>query len=567
MQNRRRTPRLALALTLLALLLPAGALAAPTGSQITAPADPTFVTIDQANVGSLHVEGTTTGGTGDVDIRCYHGDTSDLIAGPVPVANGAFATDVALTKPLYDSLTYPKPYCVLRAVPAATFPAAAPDQASPFQGPHVAWGRTDPITLGPIGAPNPADQLFDFAINHAQSRGYNDYDSAGSCGLCDSYLFDPVTFKGSNPIWYENAALFANIPNTPKTRSAVRVDGIDVYNPTSAGWANNALKNNPGYPALSFSSSVDPLTGDLTIHETDPFVACTQQPATYPPSDATCAAFAPPVITLDRSIVQDHDGRQVTITDRFKSNDAQAHSLDAVYDDTNENYAAIPGTGHDSLYDFSWTGDGFTTYDDGTQIVPPSTAPATLFVKSDQTTPDAGDSKNPIGALTYGTPPSEITVRHNANHTNNTGEWQERYLRTVPATGDLVITHVYSQDYSLASVEALAQAAAIPAPVTDTAQDPPALVSGGDPLPTSTGSSSATRLPVFTPPAKCKVPKLRGRTVRSAKRLLVKAHCRIGKLTRKASSRVRPRRVIASKPRAGSLRTRGARIALTVATR
>jgi hypothetical protein len=347
----------------------------------------------------------------------------------------------------------------------------------------------------------------------------------------------------------------------------VQVDGIDVYNPSGAAWADATMQNNPGFPALGYSTSVNPLTGDLTIHETDPFVACTPQAATYPPSDATCPAFAAPVITLDRTIVQDHDGRQVTITDRFTSNDAQEHSLDAVYDETNEDDAAIPGTGHDSRYNFSWTGDGFTSYADGTQIAPPATAPATLFLKSDQTTPDGGDSKNPIGALTYGsTPPSEIKVNHSADHASVMGDWQERYLRTIPATGELVITHVYSFDYSLASVEALAQRVVVPAPDGGDQQDAAGPTTGGDPLPITTASSTATPALAVAPPAKCKVPKLRGRTLRSAKRLLVNAHCRVGKLTRKASSRVRAGRVISSKPRPGSVRARGTRITLALAT-
>ena len=66
---------------------------------------------------------------------------------------------------------------------------------------------------------------------------------------------------------------------------------------------------------------------------------------------------------------------------------------------------------------------------------------------------------------------------------------------------------------------------------------------------------------------KCKVPKLRGRTLRTAKRMLVRNHCRLGKVTRKATTRMRPGRVLVSKPRAGSKRPRGTRIAVRLSKR
>jgi hypothetical protein len=51
-------------------LAPSVAAAAPTASQITTPANPTFATIDPELPQSLQITGATSGGEGDVDIRC-----------------------------------------------------------------------------------------------------------------------------------------------------------------------------------------------------------------------------------------------------------------------------------------------------------------------------------------------------------------------------------------------------------------------------------------------------------------------------------------------------------------
>jgi hypothetical protein len=550
------------ACTLVALGAPVGALAAPTASQITSPASPAAVTYDQENPGSFHVAGTTSGGTGNVDLRCYWGASSALVASALTVTNGAFAADVPLTGAQFAALD--SNYCVLRAVPAGTTPPAPPGQPSPFEGPETGWGGTTQNRLGPAGAPNPADTLYDYRWHRVQKRAYNGYYSAGDCGLCETSLFDPTTFANSHQIWYQGAALWSVEPTKGvPTQSAVQVDGVDVYNPAGArAGFSHVLQNNPGFPALAYASSVDPITGDLTIIETDPFVSCSPQPAVYPPSDLTCSAFAPPVVTLERKIVQDHQGLKVTISDNWRSNDGLPHQLDARYAEgtASDNYAL---QGHETRYDFSWTGAGFTAYADGTDIAPPPSAPASVYVKTDATTPESGDGTNPFGAVTYRTTPSSIRVLDgSASPTNGYDTWFARYQRTIPASGDLVIEQVYSHDYSLTGVRAIE---------ADTGQAPPAagdLTTPAAPV-DATVTPAPTTVAASTPasaPVKCKVPKLRGRTLPAAKRLLRHNHCRLGKVTRKASARMRPGRVLASTPRAGSRRASGARIAVRIAS-
>jgi hypothetical protein len=572
-------------LALVALAVPAGALAAPTATQIVEPADPAYVDLDAANPGALHVTGTTSGGTGDVDLRCFIGSDSKLVASAVPVSNGNFVVDVPLTQALGSALGYPRPYCVMRAVPTGTSPAAPPDQVSPFQGPHVGWGEDRPNTLGVAGSPvNPPGTLWDYGIERAQAKAYNDYYSAGSCGLCDTYLIDPLTLQSTNAIWWANAALYKVVPFDGGTRSEVRIDGVDVYNPGGLSGGANELKNNPGFPALTYSKSVDPATGDLTIHETDPFVACSPQPATYPPTDVTCPTFAAPAVTLDRTIVQDHDGLQVTFTDHWHSNDQKPHQLEAIYDDSNAD-ANSDQAGHESSYDFPWScSPGFKPYGNDVDIRPPAAGPVTLYIKSDATTPDTGDGKNAFGALTYATPPDAIHIQKTpASDHAPYGDWQTHYLRTVPASGDLVITQVYSHDFALASVKALAQEAEQALPPVAGAELQPCAVDPG-PAADDSGASTATTTPSETtveaakvsttsliPPAalpaaavKCHVPRLHGRTLRGAKRILRLAHCRLGTVTRTTRARVRPGRVVRSTPRAGTIRRAGKHIAVVV---
>jgi serine/threonine-protein kinase len=64
---------------------------------------------------------------------------------------------------------------------------------------------------------------------------------------------------------------------------------------------------------------------------------------------------------------------------------------------------------------------------------------------------------------------------------------------------------------------------------------------------------------------RCVVPRLKGKKLAAAKKALRKAHCAVGKVTkRRAGVRLRGK-VLSSKPRAGSKRPAGTRVALIVA--
>jgi beta-lactam-binding protein with PASTA domain len=61
----------------------------------------------------------------------------------------------------------------------------------------------------------------------------------------------------------------------------------------------------------------------------------------------------------------------------------------------------------------------------------------------------------------------------------------------------------------------------------------------------------------------CVVPKVKGKKLRAAKRALVRAHCRPGKVTRRYS-RIRRGRVISQRPRPGKHLKPGAKVRLVV---
>jgi len=66
----------------------------------------------------------------------------------------------------------------------------------------------------------------------------------------------------------------------------------------------------------------------------------------------------------------------------------------------------------------------------------------------------------------------------------------------------------------------------------------------------------------------CAVPRLRGKTARRAKTMLRKANCALGRVSKeKVGKRVRPGRVLRSKPRAGKHISSRAKVAVVVGRR
>jgi VCBS repeat-containing protein len=93
---------------------------------------------------------------------------------------------------------------------------------------------------------------------------------------------------------------------------------------------------------------------------------------------------------------------------------------------------------------------------------------------------------------------------------------------------------------------------------------------------TATTTTDQTPAPVLSPvtpaapaappaaPVRCVVPRLKGKTVAQARRLLTKAHCRAGKITRVSTKKVRRHRVLSTRPSAATRHAKGTVVKLTV---
>ncbi len=68
-----------------------------------------------------------------------------------------------------------------------------------------------------------------------------------------------------------------------------------------------------------------------------------------------------------------------------------------------------------------------------------------------------------------------------------------------------------------------------------------------------------------TTPKRCKVPNVKGKKLKAAKKAIKKARCKVGKVAKKSSKKVGKGRVIATSPKAGAKRKKGFRVKVVVA--
>src|SRR4051794_35638890 len=265
----RRAMFVLLASLALILASAASASAAITASTITSPAQQSvFYYDDIAPVPTFSVSGTTEG-DGNVDIRCYQGTNTRSLASNVPVVGNAFsAAGISV-----DDLTSGP--CIMRAIPTGVVPA----DKSPFGGPVVAMSYADSNT-------DSHGVIYDYYAFGGQFTGSFDYDSLGGCGVDDSYLYNPATFAYSTQFYCNQWIASSNSANTA---TGIQVGGENAYTPTAA--RNEGLTDSVGFPAVTYSVASNPVTGDLTIAESEPIVKCENN--VYPASFATCPVLLP----------------------------------------------------------------------------------------------------------------------------------------------------------------------------------------------------------------------------------------------------------------------------------
>jgi hypothetical protein len=414
--------------------------AAITGSHIDTPTDPSFGIYNQDSPSTIAISGTTTGGTpgvDQVDVVCTNRDGSDVT---VVDAGLTIGLDGSFSDPTVDPNPLTFRHCILRAYPAGTTPA----DPSPFTGPSSMWGYRNFNVI--VTGPN-AGTHMDYYVWAQQQTGAFDYDSAGVCGVCDGYLFNSnldqtaTTFFGND---YFNAKETLVSP----TRSQIQVDGVDAYTPGAAATVNSQAGN---FPATTYNVSQDASNGDTTITESEEIVKCTD--TTFPPNNTKCATFVDTGVTLDRTIVQDHDGHLATVTDDWASTDASTHSLDLL-PENDQDFHDVSGSAAGVAYEFPGE-TGYSTHAPGDVVNFGGGSPGAVFIKQQSSPDDAtGDGQ---GAIIFDRPANPATFINkgviNAFNFHQTG--------TVPDTGALTIRTAYAQAYTCAEVASLAQAAAV----------------------------------------------------------------------------------------------------------
>jgi hypothetical protein len=477
--------------------------AAVTASNITTPSNPSYFIADRdATTQPFTISGTASGGnpaTDKVDIRCYYGTSYVNVATNVPLGSGgSFSVSNGDLSVIRDRL------CRLRAVPAGT----APSNVTPFNGPLVGVGERDSykISTGPNNG-----KLYDYYIYAQQATAAFDYVSTGSCGMYDGYLFDSTLALTTVTFWC-NAGLFSGY-GTGATRSEAQVDGANAYLPWGARRINQDAS---GLPVVTYSYSVDPHTGNLVIHESDPVVKCAD--STYPPTTTSCATFVPTGVTDYRTMTQDHDGHVCWITDVFKNTDGKKHSLDLQWDNFQRFHSS---TGDSTQLAYEFPGQStFATHATNDTVTLPAGAPRTILVKMNGAAD--GDTATGQGAIVYDRPATTAIFHNVATYAE---DFTLQQKTTVPAGGSTTFRFAYVQDFHAANVASLAR--------------------------------TATK--AFTP---CIVPQVTGKGFKAAKGKITHANCSVGKIKRAFSNHVKKGRVISQKPKAGKHLAAGAKVSL-----
>jgi hypothetical protein len=553
-----------------------------TSSTISTPTGGTFqANFDSPDPQTIHVAGTVqtddANASDTVNIICVASSSSyvTLDTGVTVLPDGSFSDDVQYANIYpFDVAT-----CTLRAVEPNSSGAAW----SNFAGPVISYGYVDTYQ---VGSGTNAATTYDWDLLTSQPGGGADYESAGDCGIDYSWIYRNGV-EGAYPGDYYRGpwdcnGFFPSADGGLYNGSATTVDGHNAYLPYAA---ENINSSGAGMPQATLVQSVDPNTGVMTATETDQLAYCTNADNSINDSYApSCDHWTLAPVALTRSYTENHNGRQITQADQWQSTDGASHPVRLQYEeDFNYCYIQLPGQSKSSNCDTAA----------GQEATVPATAPATIYAYN---YPDEPVNDNQSGGLTYMDRPDRIVF-------NSEYSLTRVYDRTVPASGALNETTVYSSGRSQGEAAALAQAAqgatsspslaiTSPAPnsvlgnpvatVTGTASDDQPLASikvngittpvNGDgtwtqqislnPGPntitavaTDSGGNATTvsEAVVYSPSAAtCTVPNVAGQTLANAKAALTLAGCTVGKSTSAPSNKIKKGSVISSSAKGGT---------------
>ncbi len=600
---------------------PAAAQATVTATNITSwtssssgtPANSRYLISYDNEPTTLTVKGTAPGAAnGDrVDVVCFYGSSSQFktLASNLVVSSSAFATSTASPPQLRQIAGHA---CRLRAVPTGH---ESTGDSSVFAGPDVAVAETALLpTIS--GGPNSGD-AYNFYVNGMTFTGYAAWKAPGTGG-CGPYAapVDPAFDIGNFPVDCMGSLLDDDL-GTFGGRSEVQIDGRNAYDAASAeslfprtSGLDNGSQDLTGFPSMKVSVGWDPSSGQISSTSVESWASCHGPDLYKPLTVVACPSFDGTGVSLTRVVTSSDGGRVVTVNDTWSSTDGQSHSLDLLYDD----FAGVFGN-EDGERGWQLPGQsGFTQYAAGASVPAPTSVPGTILTRTNVSAAD-GDPNEGFGAITFGHAPSALRFAGPA-------ELEEEQVLSVPAGGSASLSYVYSVGYSLADVTGVSMTAQdtfepanvqITSPANGTTVSTPnvtltgtaasgsgvkSLVVAGQNVPLgpggswtsqitlSPGSNTITALAtdaagatsqaqvtiVYQPPtplppptpAKCSVPRLKGKKLSAAEKALRKAHCKVGKVKHVKSSKLARGRVMGTTPGAGRRLRAGSKIELWV---
>jgi hypothetical protein len=593
-----------------------------TSSQSGTPANSPYLISFDNQATTLAVGGTSNGTLGDrVDIACYFGANPQfkVLAANLPVgSDGTFATSASAPqlRPIAGHA------CRLRAVPSGH---ESTGDSNAFAGPQVAVAETALLpTIS--GGPNNGT-AYNYYVGGLTFTASAAWKAAGTGG-CGPFAapISPAFDIGNFPIDCAGS-LLADDLGTWGGRSEVQIDGRNAYDAASAqalfprtGGHFNGSQDLAGFPKLTAGVNWDPSTGLISSRSTESWVSCHGLDPYKPSSIAVCPSFDDTGVRLERDITTGDGGRVITLTDTWSSMDGQSHSLDLLYDD----YAGVFGN---ATGERGWqfpAQSGFTQYGTGSSLPAPTAGPGSILVHTNVTAPD-GAANEGFGAITFARPPTGLRFASNSELEERNlltvpagGSASLSYVYSIGySLADVSALALAAQD-SLAPASVV-----ISSPASGTVVGTPtatlsgiasagsgikSLLVAGQPVPVGPGgawsaqvslvpgSNTITALAtdgagatvqaqvtvLFQPPAVtssspsppapapppvggCKVPRIKGMKLRAAERAIRRAHCKVGKIKRVKSQKVKPGRVTGSAPRAGRWLTAGAKVELFVA--
>lgn len=146
--------------------------------------------------------------------------------------------------------------------------------------------------------------------------------SSLSIGALGGVTAGPLGAEGELGLAFMGASGISNAYND--ARGGLTVDGTRAYLRDHIPVGSDVL------PAPTRKRTVDTQTGGQTVTQTQS-VYVAVNPAEDPDNLPLEDGYKASGLELQRTTVQDHDGRQVSVTDRFVSTDGKTHRIDVLY--------------------------------------------------------------------------------------------------------------------------------------------------------------------------------------------------------------------------------------------